>query len=208
MNDYPSWKSRIHTYVLGQNTELWTCFTTPYKESLEEIVSNSTSLAGLDENDKKAYDLEKKAFAILTQALHKDIYHQFMYCTTTKTLWDTLESRGEGNAATRKIRHDLLKKEFEGFLFMENEILSDITTRFYHLLSEMYSYKVNVSPHEIVMRFADALPPKWSQFIELLKYTGVLDVISIYEFVQKIENKNEEEIRKSKRIPFPQNPEM
>ncbi|MFS7906694.1 hypothetical protein Hanom_Chr01g00062241 [Helianthus anomalus] len=24
MNDYPSWKGRFHTYVLGQNTELWT----------------------------------------------------------------------------------------------------------------------------------------------------------------------------------------
>ncbi|MFS8024927.1 hypothetical protein Hanom_Chr16g01469021 [Helianthus anomalus] len=73
----------------------------------------------MGECDKKAYDLEKKAFAILTQALHKDIYHQFAYCTTRKNLWDVLEARGEGNATTRKIRHDVLKKKFEGFLFME-----------------------------------------------------------------------------------------
>ncbi|XP_022013977.1 uncharacterized protein LOC110913455 [Helianthus annuus] len=92
------------------------------------------------ESDKKAYDLEKKAFAILAKALRKDIYHQFAYCTTTKNLWDVLEARGEGNAATRKIRRDLLKKEFEGFLFMENETLNDMATRFYHLLSEMHSY--------------------------------------------------------------------
>ncbi|MFS7931917.1 hypothetical protein Hanom_Chr04g00361631 [Helianthus anomalus] len=39
MNDYPSWKSHFHTYVLGQNTELWTCFTTPYNEALEEAGS-------------------------------------------------------------------------------------------------------------------------------------------------------------------------
>ncbi|XP_022004587.1 uncharacterized protein LOC110902177 [Helianthus annuus] len=162
----------------------------------------------MGESDNKAYDLEKKAFAILTQAFHKDSYHQFAYCTTTKNLWDVLEARREGNAATRKIRHDLLKKEFEGFLFMENETLNDMATRFYHLLSEMHSFRVNASQQEIAMRFADALPPKWSQFIELLKHASVLDGLSIYEFVQKLENKYEEKIRKEKRILVPQNPEM
>ncbi|KAJ0878376.1 hypothetical protein HanRHA438_Chr10g0439081 [Helianthus annuus] len=83
-----------------------------------------------------------------------------------------------------------------------------MTTRFYHLISEMISYKVVVSSQEIVARFADALPPKWSPFIELLKHTGVLDTVSIYEFVQKLENKDAEEIRKAKLIPVPQNPEM
>ncbi|KAJ0599288.1 hypothetical protein HanRHA438_Chr03g0105661 [Helianthus annuus] len=73
MNDYPSWKSRFHTYVLGQNTELWTCFTTPFNEALDVAVSNLVTLAGMAEGDKKAYDLEKKAFAILKQAIHKDI---------------------------------------------------------------------------------------------------------------------------------------
>ncbi|KAJ0843853.1 hypothetical protein HanRHA438_Chr15g0695971 [Helianthus annuus] len=146
------------------------------------------------ENDKKAYDLEKKAFVILTQALHKDIYHQFGYCTSTKALWDALVARGEGNAATRKTRHDLLKKEFEAFQFMENETLNDMTTRFYHLISEMYSYNVTATQQELVARLADALPPKWSPFIELLKHTGVLDTATIYEFVQKLENKDEEEI--------------
>ncbi|KAJ0801702.1 hypothetical protein HanPI659440_Chr03g0120171 [Helianthus annuus] len=159
--------------------------------SLEEAGSNPLTLAGISDNDKKAYDLEKKAFAILTQALHKDIYHQFVYCISTKNLWDVLEARGERNAATRKIRHDLLKKEFEGFLFMENETLYDMATRYYHLLSEMHSYRVTATQQEMVMHFADALPPKWSQFIDLLKHTGVLDTLSIYEFVQKLESKDE-----------------
>ncbi|MFS8024913.1 hypothetical protein Hanom_Chr16g01468881 [Helianthus anomalus] len=66
MNDYPSWKSLFHTYVLGQSTELWTCFTTPYNEALKEAGSNPHTLAGMGKCDKKAYDLEKKAFAILT----------------------------------------------------------------------------------------------------------------------------------------------
>ncbi|KAJ0567203.1 hypothetical protein HanIR_Chr06g0282101 [Helianthus annuus] len=66
---------------------------------------------------------------------------------------------------------------------MENETLYEMATRYYHLISEMHSYKVQATQQEMVMRFAEALPPKWSQFIDLLKHTGALDTVSIYEFV-------------------------
>ncbi|KAF5775382.1 putative RNA-directed DNA polymerase [Helianthus annuus] len=208
MNDFPSWKNRFHTYVQGQSTDLWTCFINAFNTNLETAASTSEGYANMLENDKKAYELEKKAFATLTQALNKDIYHQFSYCKTTKTLWDALVARGEGNAAARKSRHDLLKKEFESFQFLENETLNDMTTRFYHLISEMCAYGVVSTQQDMVNRFADALPPKWSSFIELLKHTGTLDTVNIYEFIQKLEHKNDEEIRKARRAPAPQNTEM
>ncbi|KAF5775334.1 hypothetical protein HanXRQr2_Chr13g0610931 [Helianthus annuus] len=208
MNDFPSWKSRFHTYVQGQSTELWTCFINAFNPNLEVAASTSAGYANILEDDKKAYDLEKKDFATLTQALNKDIYHQFSYCKDTKTLWDALVARGEGNAATRKSRYDLLKKEFESFQFLENETLNDMTTRFYHLISEMCAYGVLATQQDMVNKFADALPPKWSSFIELLKHTGTLDTVNIYEFIQKLEHKNDEEIRKAKRVPAPQNTEM
>ncbi|KAM0034614.1 putative RNA-directed DNA polymerase [Helianthus debilis subsp. tardiflorus] len=208
MNDFPSWKSRFHTYVQGQSTDLWMCFVNAFNENLESRASTSEGYANMLEDDKKAYELEKKAFATLTQALSKDIYHQFSYCKTTKALWDCLIARGEGNAAARKSRHDLLKKEFDSFQFLENETLNDMTTRFYHLISEMCAYGVIATQQDMVNKFADALPPKWSSFIELLKHTRALDTINIYEFIQKLEHKNEEEIRKAKRAPVPQNTEM
>ncbi|KAM0070343.1 putative transcription factor interactor and regulator CCHC(Zn) family [Helianthus debilis subsp. tardiflorus] len=208
MNDFPSWKNRFHTYVQGQSTDLWTCFINPFNAALEVAASTSEGYANMLEPDKKSYELEKKAFATLTQALNKDIYHQFSYCKNTKTLWDALVARGEGNAATRKSRHDLLKKEFDSFQFLENETLNDMTTRFYHLISEMCAYGVMATQQDMVNKFADALPPKWSSFIELLKHTGTLDAVNIYEFIQKLEHKNEEEIRKAKRAPVPQNTEM
>ncbi|KAJ0521072.1 hypothetical protein HanIR_Chr10g0466631 [Helianthus annuus] len=83
-----------------------------------------------------------------------------------------------------------------------------MTTRFYHLISEMVAYGVVSTQQDMVNKFADALPPKWSSFIELLKHTGTLDTVNIYEFIQKLEHKNDEEIRKAKRAPVPQNTEM
>ncbi|KAJ0601815.1 hypothetical protein HanIR_Chr03g0132961 [Helianthus annuus] len=208
LNEYPGWVDRFRTYVLGQNTELWIRFTTDFDQAIEVAASDTATFADLPEDQKKTYDLEKKAYAILTQALSKDIYHQFVSFKTTKKLWDGLKTRGVGNEATRQLRHDLLKKEFDCFTCMDKESLGDMTSRFYHLLTELNNFGVATTQAEVVKKFADALPPQWSSFLEILKYNGVLRTTNINDFVQLLENKDQEETLKAKRVPLPQNPEM
>ncbi|KAJ0526705.1 hypothetical protein HanHA300_Chr09g0326131 [Helianthus annuus] len=209
LNEYPGWVDRFHTYVLGQNTELCIRFTTDFDQEIEVAASSSAAtFADLPEDQKKTYDLEKKAYAILTQALSKDIYHQFVSFKTTNKLWDALKTRGVGNEATRQLRHDLLKKEFDGFTCTDKESLGDMTSQFYHLLTELGNFRVVTTPADVVKKFADALPPQWNSFLEILKYNGVLATTHINDFVQLLENKDQEETLKAKRVPVPQNPEM
>ncbi|KAJ0642390.1 putative transcription factor interactor and regulator CCHC(Zn) family [Helianthus annuus] len=208
LNEYPGWVDRFHTYILGQNTELWLRFTTEFDQTIEVAASSTATFADLPEDQKKTYDLEKKAYAILTQALSKDIYHQFVSFKTTKKLWDALKTRGVGNEATRQLRRDLLKKEFDGFTCMDKESLGDMTSRFYHLLTELTNFEVTTTPTEVVKKFADALPPQWNNFLEILKYNGTLKTTNINDFVQLLENKDQEETLKAKRVAVPQNPEM
>ncbi|KAJ0604247.1 putative transcription factor interactor and regulator CCHC(Zn) family [Helianthus annuus] len=208
LNEYPGWVDRFYTYVLGQNTELWLRFTTDFDQAIEVAASTAATFAELPEDQKKIYDLEKKEYAILTQALSKDIYHQFVSFKTTKKLWDALKTRGVGNEATCQLRHDLLKKEFDGFTCMDKESLGDMTSRFYHLLTELGNFGVVTTPVEVVKKFADALPPQWNSFLEILKYNGVLATTNINDFVQLLENKDQEETLKAKKVPVPQNPEM
>ncbi|KAJ0815958.1 putative transcription factor interactor and regulator CCHC(Zn) family [Helianthus annuus] len=208
LNEYPGWVDRFRTYVLGQNTELWIRFTTDFDQAIEVAASSTATFADLPEDQKKTYDLEKKAYAILTQALSKDIYHQFVSFKTTKKLWDALKTRGVGNEATCQLRHDLLKKEFDGFTCMDKESLGDMTSRFYHLLTELGNFGVVTTPAEVVKKFADALPPQWNSFLEILKYNGVLATTHINHFIQLLENKDQEETLKAKRVPVPQNLEM
>ncbi|KAM0072105.1 putative transcription factor interactor and regulator CCHC(Zn) family [Helianthus debilis subsp. tardiflorus] len=208
LNEYPGWADRFRTYVLGQNTELWIRFTTDFDQAIEVAASSTATFADLPEDQKKTYDLEKKAYAILTQALSKDIYHQFVSFKTTKKLWDGLKTRGVGNEATRQLRHDLLKKEFDSFACLDKESLGDMTSRFYHLLTELNNFGVATTQTEVVKKFADALPPQWNSFLEILKYNGVMATANINDFVQLLENKDQEETLKAKRVPVPQNPEM
>ncbi|KAJ0546039.1 putative transcription factor interactor and regulator CCHC(Zn) family [Helianthus annuus] len=91
---------------------------------------------------------------------------------------------------------------------MDKESLGDMTSRFYHLLTELNNFGVATTQAEVVKKFADALPPQWSSFLEILKYNGVLRTTNINDFVQLLENKDQEETLKVKRVPLPQNPEM
>ncbi|KAJ0755592.1 hypothetical protein HanPI659440_Chr09g0359621 [Helianthus annuus] len=91
---------------------------------------------------------------------------------------------------------------------MDKESLADMTSRFYHLLTELGNFGVVTTPAEVVKKFADALPPQWNSFLEILKYNGVLATTHINDFVQLLENKDQEETLKAKRVPVPQNPEM
>ncbi|KAJ0931799.1 hypothetical protein HanPSC8_Chr04g0166111 [Helianthus annuus] len=202
LNEYPGWVDRFYTYVLGQNTELWLRFTTDFDQTIEVAASSAATFADLPEDQKKTYDLDKKAYAILTQALSKDIYHQFVSFKTTKKLWDALKTRGVGNEATRQLRHDLLKKEFDGFMCMDKESLGGMTSQFYHLLTELGNFGVVTTPVEVVKKFGDVLPPQWNSFLEILKYNGVLATTNINDFVQLLENKDQEETLKERRFQF------
>ncbi|KAJ0491815.1 hypothetical protein HanIR_Chr12g0567951 [Helianthus annuus] len=208
MNEYAGWHDRFHTYILGQNTELWLRFITDFDQALDVAASTAASYADLSLDDKKIYDLEKKAFSILSPALNRDIYHQFVSFNTTKLLWDALKTRGEGNEASHKLRHDLLKKEFDGFMHMQGESLKEMTSRFFHLLTELSLHSVTTTPAEVVKKLADALPPQWNEFLEILKYNETLTTTTINDFVQMLENKDQEEILKAKRVPVPQNLDM
>ncbi|KAM0056228.1 putative transcription factor interactor and regulator CCHC(Zn) family [Helianthus debilis subsp. tardiflorus] len=91
---------------------------------------------------------------------------------------------------------------------MDKESLGDMTSRFYHLLTELNNFGVVTTTAEVVKKFADALPPQWNSFLEMLKSNGVLATTNINDFVQLLENKDQEETLKAKRVLVPQNPEM
>src|ERR1044071_2707712 len=123
-------------------------------------------------------------------------------------LWLALAEQNEGNLKTRKVKMDQLKKEFENFNAIGNESLRDLTARYYHLMSEMYQYGVLFSSADLVERFAEALPPHWNQWLDILKSSNAYQTHTINEFITELENKEIEEIRRANKALIPQNPSI
>ncbi|KAI3810723.1 hypothetical protein L1987_20345 [Smallanthus sonchifolius] len=118
-------------------------------------------ISKLDEEQKKAYDREKKALGSITMSLTRELFHSFRGYDTSKDLWKALQKRFEGNSDIKKSKRDLLRKQYECFNFMENESLDDLISRFYHLQTELKAFELKYPDEEMVEKFLDALPPKF-----------------------------------------------
>src|ERR1043165_5254598 len=119
-----------------------------------------------------------------------------------------LKNRHDGNEKTRRLRVEELKKEFENFSYVGNEILKELIPRYCHLLTELSNYDIIIPMSELVDKFADSLPQYWNQHIEVLKEKDAYQYWTINELIRKLENKELEEKRKARRSQFPQNPEL
>jgi len=187
--------------------DIWYWVEHPLIRPRQENSHEPVEVTQLSDEEKKYKD-ERKAFSILTQALPKKILHQYEVCETAYDLWNLLKMRCEGDERAFKIRQDQLKKEFEAFCHFGNEPLRDMQSRFYHLMNELRKHQINYTTPELIERFADALPPHWTQYVDMLKELGQYESLSIADFFRKLENREIEESRKAKRTPLPQNPDV
>jgi len=208
LNEYHSWKGRIQRHIEGIDVDIWYWVEHPLIRPRQENSHEPVELTQLSDEEKKKYKDERKAFSILTQALPKEILHQYEVCETAYDLWNLLKTRCEGDERAFKIRQDQLKKEFEAFCHFGNEPLRDMQSRFYHLMNELRKHQINYTTPELIERFADALPPHWTQYVDMLKELGQYESLSIADFLRKLENREIEESRKAKRTPLPQNPDV
>ncbi|KAI3724984.1 hypothetical protein L1987_64754 [Smallanthus sonchifolius] len=185
MDEYHHWKNRFEIHINGVDTNLWMMLKNGYQKVLSED-GTPVLPSLLSEQQRKGYDLEKKAYAILSQAISREIFHQFRQFTSSKSLWDALEQRHEGNASLKAINAKAIKKEFDNFMFIGNESLDDLFERFYHLMSELHAHEIKTTKEEKVQCMADALPPKWDSLLMVLKQNNTLGTIDINEFLQKL----------------------
>ena len=70
-------------------------------------------------------------------------------------------------------------------------------------MTEMHNYGLTNTTADLVKRFVDALPTKWSSYVEVLIETDKFDNLNIHNFVQKLQSKENDEKRRVIRLPIP-----
>ncbi|KAI3754742.1 hypothetical protein L1987_54532 [Smallanthus sonchifolius] len=192
INDYYNWKARFEHYISYTDSSLWIPIIEGYKHPthiyLDEEVPKPISK--LDEEQKKAYDREKKALGSITMSLTRELFHSFRGYDTSKDLWKALQKRFEGNSDIKKSKRDLLRKQYECFNFMENESLDDLISRFYHLQTELKAFELKYPDEELVEKFLDALPPKFEMYTTLMRENPIFYELTVDEAIGKIQAHN------------------
>ncbi|KAD5508164.1 hypothetical protein E3N88_15867 [Mikania micrantha] len=121
LSEYSSWSALVESFLYIVNPSLMI----PLIEGYEQPQLNGVykNVSRLTKDEKKLYDLEKKAYVLLTMALPKEIFQFFKSHKRSKALWDALAKRCEGSDQLKRSKRTLLKKQLEVFKCLDNEPL-------------------------------------------------------------------------------------
>ena len=146
------------------------------------------SVSRLTEDEKKAYDLEKKAYALLTMALPKEIHLSFKTHKQSKLLWDALAKRCKGSDQLKRSKRTLLKKQFEVFKCLVNETFEELVTRYTLLLGELGSLDHEVPQEEMNDKLLDALPSSWEMYVVMTRENIALESTELDALIAKLQS--------------------
>ncbi|KAD3640411.1 hypothetical protein E3N88_29634 [Mikania micrantha] len=144
LNEYSSWSARFESFLSIVNPSL----TIPLIEGYEQPQLNGVykNVSRLTKDEKKLYDLDKKAYALLTMALPKEIFQYF-------------------DDELKRSKRTLLKKQLEVFKCLDNKTFQELVTRYTLLLSELSNLDYEVSLEEQNDKLLDALPSSWETYV-------------------------------------------
>ncbi|KAI3813383.1 hypothetical protein L1987_18105 [Smallanthus sonchifolius] len=79
VNDYSNWKARFEHYISYTDSSLWIPILEGYKHPTHIYLDETMPkpISKLSDEEKKAYDREKKALGSITMTLTRELFHSF-----------------------------------------------------------------------------------------------------------------------------------
>ena len=110
------------------------------------------------EEDEKEVHKEKKAINILFNGQDKNMFDNLINFTTSKEVWDTLQTLCEGLEQVRRNKIQLLIQKYEAFHSNHGEFVNDTYSRFQKLLNGLNLYGRTYSTEDTNLKFLRSLP--------------------------------------------------
>ena len=188
---YSLWKKDIKSLTDSNDPDLWISFTEAYRHPRTDgsfkVDSRKKPVTCTNAEERKAHDIEKRAFEILTKSLSNFI-HLLKPCTITYDLWTEAATSFGGNAGRKEFKKETLCRQFNLFDMMKNESFDDLVSRYSLLISELTSLNVRFTTKEINFRLLQALPStdKWNARVMILKDSPALSWWKLEELIEEL----------------------
>ena len=123
------------------------------------------------QEDTEEVQKDKKVMNILYNGLSDDMFDIVINCTTSKEVWDTIQTLCEGSEQVRENKMQLLIQEYEHFHSKNGETMSEIFARFQKLLNGLKLYGRVYLTKDSNLKFLRALPREWKSLTMSLRNT-------------------------------------
>ncbi|XP_074342995.1 uncharacterized protein LOC141680762 [Apium graveolens] len=132
-DNYENWCIRMKA-ILGAN-DVWKLVEKGLMVPEDEASLNQVQKDQLQAQRKK----DQKAIMIIHQCLDDSILQMVASATTSKKVWDILNSSLSGHAKVKRLRLQILCGEFEALRMKESESISDYFSRVLTIVNQMKS---------------------------------------------------------------------
>nr|GEY10394.1 hypothetical protein [Tanacetum cinerariifolium] len=96
-----------------------------------------------------------------------------------KNLFEAVEKRFGGNAATKKAQRNLLKQQYENFSAPSSKILDQTFDRLQKLVSQLELLEGKLSQEDFNQKLLRSLSPEWNTHVVVWRNKANLDTISM-----------------------------
>ncbi|GJS96239.1 ribonuclease H-like domain-containing protein [Tanacetum coccineum] len=172
--DYEMWRLKIEQYIQLQDYALWEIIEngnsfTPVLRTTTNVDGTSTStlpgVVTVEERTQKRND--DKARSIILMAIPNEHQLTFNQYKNAKTLFEAIQSRFDGNDATKKTQKTLLKQTYENFNALSSESLDSIFNRLQKIVSQLSILGVNISQEDLNLKFLRSFPAEWNTHVNM-----------------------------------------
>ncbi|GJS51416.1 hypothetical protein Tco_0624778 [Tanacetum coccineum] len=107
-----------------------------------------------------------------------------------KLLMEAVEKRFGGNAATKKTRRNLLKKQYENFTDLSSEMLDQTFDRLQKLVSQLELLGETISQEDMNQKLLRSLSPKWNTHVVVWRNKTDLNTMSMDDLYNNLKVTN------------------
>ncbi|KAI3802374.1 hypothetical protein L1987_30506 [Smallanthus sonchifolius] len=113
--------------------------------------------------------------------LPNEVFHNFRSYKTAKELWEALEKMFAGSEEVKENRRDILKQQYENFVWKEGESLTVLYNKYTYLVGELQCSKVKLENEDILKKFIRSLPSCWTLYTVFIRRTENLKTLQMTE---------------------------
>lgn len=133
---YTYWKENMYVHLLSVDKNLW-CIVTegPFiSMGYNDVIKHPKDWMN-DVTKKSLYDL--KTGNILIPVLSVEVFYSISHYTSSKGMWDNLQTLYEGKNNVKDSKINMFTKNFELFFMESGESVDSMQTRFLHLINKL-----------------------------------------------------------------------
>ncbi|GKA23305.1 hypothetical protein Tco_0709267 [Tanacetum coccineum] len=179
LGEYEIWVIKIKQYFQIQDYALW------------EVIENGDSWVSVPQTTQENGTSVTK-MSILVTAEEKTNKKNDVTYPDAKSMFDAIETRFRGNAATKKTQKTLLKQQYENFSASSVESLDSIFNRLQKIVSRLAILGVVIAQEDLNLKILSSLPPEWNTHVVVWMNKPEIKTMSIddlYNNLKIIEQK-------------------